>query len=458
MEVLNENNGYINSARTQGLIKKWGTRISTLESVKGAPLSLERKALLATTFQNTADHIAYSEAVQSTDIGAYKRYALDMVGAVEINAIAPEVVSVQAINNRVGMINFAKYNYGVTKGGTAAGTTFADVRQLHTSDENYTSEVVEDEELASGSTTAHTGILAWAPIQPGTVKIVAGDVVIADSAMDGTLSAAAGIAAGATIDYSTGEYSFTLTTAATAFASYSYVNEHVPTSNLPEVTISIESLPVTAKTRRLAARWGFEAGYELQKEYGSSIEDLLSTTAASEIMHEIDMELLGDLKRIATSNAVSQWGAQPQVGVSQQDHFDAFRIKINEGKQAVYQKVRKATPNFMVCGTSVLVVVTSIKGFTPSGQTAIGPYFAGTTPDGTKIYVSPDYAPTEYVLGYKGNSLLEAGYVYAPYMPITTTAMVQLEDMAGRKGWATMYGKRAVNSSLYVRGTITGLN
>ena len=61
------------------------------------------------------------------------------------------------------------------------------------------------------------------------------------------------------------------------------------------------------------------------------------------------------------------------------------------------------------------------------------------------------------VLGYKGPNMLDAGYVYCPYLPITTTGMISLADDFGtREGWATIYGKKAINPRLYVKGRIDG--
>lgn len=62
-----------------------------------------------------------------------------------------------------------------------------------------------------------------------------------------------------------------------------------------------------------------------------------------------------------------------------------------------------------------------------------------------------------FVLGYKGPNMMDAGYVYAPYLPITTTGMITLpDDFGSRVGWATMYGKKAINPRLYVKGRIDG--
>lgn len=121
----------------------------------------------------------------------------------------------------------------------------------------------------------------------------------------------------------------------------------------------------------------------------------------------------------------------------------------------VYQSTRKIKPNFMVCGLNVASVIEVMRNFSPSGQQAIGPYFMGTLGN-IKVYVSPEYNPDEYVMGYKGSSFMDAGMFYCPYMPIISTDLLMTDDFAGRKGWATMYAKKMVNNKMYIRGKITG--
>lgn len=445
---MNGNNGYISQPQNKILTEKvWKNRLDAIETATGS-LSDEKKVATAICLENTKKQIAYLESIaatQSPDIGAYKRYALDMVGAVVPNLIAYDIASVQAINNKIAMINFMKYHYGDAKGGTGAGQVFADVRNFGQSDMNYTSDHVEGEEFS--------GTLDWTPVLPGTVKFSTGLVD------DGNGKIMNGDTEAGTVNYATGEVVLTEAAAEGTTVSYGYANEHVPAKKIPSITLSIESLPIKAKTRRLAAIWGFEASYELQKEYGQSMEDLLSTTAAGEINHEIDLEVMDRIHKAARATARDPWSVIPATGVysNLQDHYDSFLIYLNQLSNDIYATTRRIRPNYVLCGTDVATIITSNRTFKPSGEiaTAKGPYFAGTLGQ-FKIYVSPDFGAKDFCLGYKGDTLLDAGFIYAPYMPIMTTSMVQLEDMAGRKGWATMYGTRTVNDAMYLKSSIVG--
>ena len=359
------------------------------------------------------------------------------------------------------MVNYIKYVYNTTKGKTTAGTEFASSLAMGKSDELYTTRKIdlESPSITRGEDNKEiSGNLAWSPVLPGTVNLTLGDVVITDN-KNGKLVAASGIEAeGATIDYATGAFAFKLTaedSQSIPTVSYEYNNEYIPAKEIPEIGLQLVSVPIQAQTRRLKAIYAFEASFELQKEYGQDMQELLNTQAAAEIAHEIDMEICNDLYKFANAGVELVWSKAQPHGVNLIDHYDSFVVKLEEGSAAIYQATRRVRANFVILGTSAAVVASSCRQFVPSGVTNVtGPYFLGTI-NNFKLYVNPEYDPNAFVLGYKGDNLLNAGYVYAPYMPILTTDLVQLEDMAGRKGWATQYGKLMLNNRFYIKGKIT---
>lgn len=107
MATINEN-GYLAQPKTKMLCEKWAKRIALVESttLEGKKMDLARRACLAKCLENTQQFIKgqLGEAVQSTDIGQYKRFALDIVTTVVPNLIAYDLVSVQPIDNRVGKL------------------------------------------------------------------------------------------------------------------------------------------------------------------------------------------------------------------------------------------------------------------------------------------------------------------------------------------------------------------
>jgi hypothetical protein len=84
-----------------------------------------------------------------------------------------------------------------------------------------------------------------------------------------------------------------------------------------------------------------------------------------------------------------------------------------------------------------------------------GVYHAGTLNGRWEIFKDANYAASEYLVGYKGETMWETGYIYAPYVPIYTTPTVMLDDFMGRKGIASRYGKKMVDGRFYCKGGIT---
>lgn len=380
---------------------------------------------------------------------------MDIVNAVVPNLITYDIASVQPIDNRVGMINYISYEYGSKKGQTNPGDMFASSLNMGQADMNYSSRTIDNESV-SFTGTAVSGNLSWLPILPGTLYFEAdGGSVVGKDDGNGNI-VGTGITTG-TINYATGAIAVTLAAKPSQdpTVTYEYNNEDVPLVNtVPEVNLKITSLPVVAQSRKMKAVYAFDAAYELEKEYGQDIDALLATEVAGEIAHEIDMEIASDIFKMANAGQPITWSKKMPVGVNNLDHYDSFYTKLVEGANVIYGATRKVQPNFMICGLGVLSVVQVMRNFTPSGAAAIGPHFAGTL--GTfKVFVSPDYAPNQFVLGYKGGSFMDAGMFYCPYMPIISTDLLMTDDFAGRKGWATMYAKKMVNSKLYLQGFIT---
>ena len=446
------------TAKNALLIKKWNKRINITENVRRehneSPLTLEQKVALAVSLENTSNRLRLAESSQPGSVGQYKRYALDIVNAVVPNLIAYDLCSVQPIDNRVGMINYISYEYGRAKGQAQKDQMFASSLNMGASDQNYTSNQVDLEIVGESGKNVETNV-QWTPVVPGTVAVQAnGGTVVGQDDGNGNITGD-GITAGS-INYATGEIKVTFATVPSdePNVSYRYNNEDAPIMNVPEVNLRISSLPVIAQSRKMKAVYAFDAAYELEKEYGQSIDTLLATEVSGEISHEIDMELANDMYKMAGAGPDQTWSKTQPVGVNNIDHYDSFYTKLVEGGNTIFGATRKVQPNFMICGLGISSVVQVMRNFTPSNAIAVGPHFIGTLGQ-LKVYVSPDYEPNSYVLGYKGTSFMDAGMFYCPYMPIVSTDLLMTDDFAGRKGWATMYAKKMVNNRMYLRGHIT---
>lgn len=452
--MANINESIVNTPKSQKLLRKYDSKLKLAESAvakRGLDMTFERKLATAQTLENTSRHIRAMESVngfgpgqasQPANVGQYKRYAIDMVGTIVPSLIAPDVVSVQAVDNRVGMINILQFQYGSDKGGAKEGDVFASPLAYQGMDKSYTSSHIDGEDIAVDATGATT--LAWGPIRQGSVTFYDASGAPVGRDGDGTV----------VVNYGTGEVTG-LTGLNAVSAAYTYDNETVPVKT-PTMKMDIKSLPITTQSRKLSAVWAFDAAYELEKEYGQSMQDILATQAAAEIAQEVDNEITLDLFRIANAGPQVMWDRTQPVGVSAADHYDSFYNKIVEGSNEIFKATRRAHANFMICGLNVDAVLKCMRNFEAvKDESAIGPHFIGTLGGQIKVYVNPNYDADTFVLGYKGPNMLDAGYVYCPYMPVMTTDMITLaDDFASRQGFATMYGKKAINPRLYVKGRI----
>lgn len=450
MASLNES--FYSTPQAKRALKMYENRIKIAESVRkqaGKPaLTYEQKLATAVTLSNTARHLKAMESVnlgatQPSSIGQYKRFALDMVGTVMPSLIAPDLVGVQAIDNRVGMVNVLEYKYGSTKGSAEQGGVFASSLGYQGMNPYYTTASIDGELIVGGTGAKGTYNLKYTPVKEGTVRVIKKDGTLRE---DVTLK-----------DASTGQIESAAGFEADDKAYYLYDNESVPVTS-PQMSLDIKSIPIETHSRKLSAIWAFDAQYELSKEYGADMQQLLATQATAEIQQEIDNEITLDLYRIANAGPEVSWSRIQPVGVNIVDHYDSFWNKIVEGSNQIFAATRRTRANFMVCGLGVDAVLKTMRNFVSSEDlSAVGPHFIGTLGGQIKCYVNPNYDANSFVLGYKGNTLMDTGYVYAPYMPIMTTGMVTLaDDFAAREGWATTYGKKAINPRLYVKGRIDG--
>lgn len=395
---------------------KFANRIRIAENVQkqaGRTFGIEKKAALATLLENTSSLL---EATNSVNIPS-KTFFLDMITAVVPNLIATDIVSTQAMDSKAGIISYLRYKYGTTKGSTVAGTVFTDSLNTGYSDPNYTSRVVDEELFASGTNLDYT------PVISGTFSAreeSTGKMIVEGTVTGNTVALVCPTDAGitGTLDYVTG--AITLTgVSGDVFMTYSYDNETVPFNNItgnayqnviPEMTMDLAQLPIYAKSRKLAAYWGFDAAYDLKKQYGAEMNDLISTQAAGEITHEIDTEICIDLLIKAGAGPALTWSKTAPIGVNIVDHYDSFWVRLTEGANIVFGATQRVQPNFILCGLNVASVITCMRNFDGTGASnAVGPHFIGTLGGKYKVYVVPQYPANKFLMGYKGTNFLETG-------------------------------------------------
>lgn len=460
VEALNE---FYKSSYVKKLQEAYDPYLQTVAKNK-TNFNEDQSARLAIMLSNVETQLMRDakkyEGTQVNDIGMFKKHAMALISATMPNLIAEDIVSIQPLMQKVGQIFFMKYLYGTSRNGINAGDTMFDRFGSPKYNENYTNEIITDEEIGTGdgSTKAFEGFLAFTPVRPSTVAITAGSVKIADDG-NGTLI---GTGVTGTVDYSTGRVTITFSTApedsVTIDADYDYDLEFAP-STIPQIQLKVEETTVKARPRKLRALYSFDSGYDLKVSQGVDIDASLLEASVAEIRTEMDAEFLLDLYKQA--GATTSWNRyyDPSTYAYSKHEFDLqFLDSITSAGNQMFQDTRRILPNILVVGKEAGDILDCIGA--PRYQAVAvsnpnGPHYAGTLDGRIKVYKNPYFASNQYLLAYKGNNILDAGYIYAPYLPIYSSQLLMLDDFVARRGFATSYGKKMVNNKCYIAGTIT---
>ncbi len=261
-----------------------------------------------------------------------------------------------------------------------------------------------------------------------------------------------------------------------------------PSPPIPEIDIKIESLAITATTRKLRARWSPELAQDLNAYHSMDAEVELTSILSEQIALEIDREILGDLVSQA-NGSVMYWSRAPGkfvnklTGVAQQlasslsigpqftgtvrEWYETLVETVIDVANTIHRKTLRGSANFLVTSPDVCTILESSVLYKPKysidGEGQVGSPFTigaeaiGTVSNRFTVYKDPYFARNKILVGYKGGSYLETGYVYAPYVPlIVTPTIFAPEDFTPRKGVMTRYGKKMVRSDFY--GTVTVLD
>jgi hypothetical protein len=229
----------------------------------------------------------------------------------------------------------------------------------------------------------------------------------------------------------------------------------------------MKSIPLLAKARRIAVYYSQIAAFQAKTDYGFDLGDQLAEKAVGQLSYEIDTEVVNLLDKTAGPNPTTIPGAtgatttltlsrNHNVGVSKAEHYEGFSEVIEIGRQIIYDRTKRFAPNYMIIASDVLPILTFMKGFkaAPAGQIN-GPYFAGTL-NSLKVFVSPAIEPGRFLLGVNGDDMMSSVAVYAPYMAIVPTQLLQYADGGTSQGWSTMYDLKVLNKDLIVAGEISG--
>ena len=198
-----------------------------------------------------------------------------------------------------------------------------------------------------------------------------------------------------------------------------------------KISIQILKQPVEAKTRKLQARWTFEAAQDAQSMHGLDVEAEIMAALAQEITAEVDQEVLASLRSLAATEETFDQSAVSGTATFVGDEHAALAILVNRVANLIAQRTRRGAGNWAVVSPQALTVLqsasTSAFARTTEGtfEAPTNTKFVGTLNGAMKIYVDSYAADDKAVLvGYKGASETDAAAFYCPYIPLMSSGTV----------------------------------
>ena len=409
------------------LVEKWGPVLN--EDTAGSIKDNHRKQVTAALLENTEralteERAQLNEAAPTNATGGsinnWDPVLISLVRRAAPNLIAHDLASVQPMNGPTGLIFAMKSKY-TSQGGTEALYNEADTQFSGT-------QATPANNVADG--TDGSGLLSYG----------------GDSAMPGPNHGSA-----------------MATDSAEALGSSG-------STDFAEMAFSIERQTVTAKSRALKAEYSLELAQDLKAIHGLDAESELANILSTEILAEINREIIRVINAHAKPGAQSAQITKKGIidldtdvdGRWSAEKFKGLGIQIDREANQIAKDTRRGKGNVMVCSSDVASALAATGMLDYSQVLAsntlnvddTGNTFAGTLNGRMKVYIDP-YATVDYItVGYKGANAYDAGLFYCPYVPLTMMRAVAEDTFQPKIGFKTRYG---LASNPFTPGSSNGL-
>lgn len=240
-------------------------------------------------------------------------------------------------------------------------------------------------------------------------------------------------------------------------------------TEIGEVSFKLDSVTVSVEERKLRATWSPELAQDVSAFHNIDAEAELTAILSEQIAAEIDREILRDLRKGAPWQArwdVNGWRRQAgfSTNYTQKDWNQELFTKINQVSAQIHKSTLRGGANFIVVSSEISALFDNLEFFHVSDASAesdqynMGIEKIGSLSGRYTVYRDP-YAPHwSMIIGHKGKSLLDTGYIYAPYVPLQLTpTMYNPFNFAPVKGIMTRYAKKMVNNRFYGHIRVDGL-
>ena len=240
-------------------------------------------------------------------------------------------------------------------------------------------------------------------------------------------------------------------------------------TEIGEVSFKLSDVTVSVEERKLRATWSPELAQDVAAFHNIDAEAELTAILSEQIAAEIDREILRDLRKGAPWQLKWDYnGWRRQAGFStnytQKDWNQTFMTKMNQISAQIHKSTLRGGASFAVVSTEISAMLNDLEYFHVTDANAEATSYSmgiekiGALQGRYQVYVDP-YSPAEScIIGHKGDSLLDTGYIYAPYVPMQLTPTIyNTANFAPVKGIITRYAKKMVNNRYYGHIVCNGL-
>ena len=451
------------------LVRKVFGQISTKEFVSVQPMNLPSGLVFYLDFQygTTKAPFASGDSMYG-DQGGNAPFGNDSVGgaygAGRFGYSINDTASTTAIAATASADWFADLNAdGAYSASAAAGDLAVYSVPVSALGANYDAEAIRGFYLTSSAISPSDILPAFTKIDGANIEFVAAkDLAVATDAVDVVFSLQP-------TDASRGDFEDGNTA----------LNAGNDPIAIPEINVQMKGEAIVAKTRKLKAVWTPEFAQDLNAYHSLDAEAELTSIMSEYISLEIDLEVL-DMLIDSAAAGTEYWTAENNKALdgsgftntnlgfynSQGQWFQTLGTKMQKLSNIIHQKTLRGGANFLVCSPTVATVLESIPGYASNSDGdvtkssyAFGVQKAGAINNRYTVYKNPYMKENTILMGYRGGQFLEAGAVFAPYVPLIMTPLVYDPDtFTPRKGLLTRYAKKVVRPEFYGKIYVSGLN
>lgn len=443
-------------------IKRWEP---LLEGVSGD----YQRAALATLLDNQQEWMENQGYTTSQDVQVFTTLAFPLIRRIYTSLYANQLVSIQPMRQPTGKIFFLDFIYGSRLDPIQRGQRMDyqhDQGQTINDARFYTKGYARGQTLGTGDGTETEfeidhNLTPWLETQFTPIKVNTNLKVYVDSVAQTLVFTGSASPGEVRVHADIGKFVFgdPPDNGAVVTADFD-VRLEGDDSRIPEMTLAMSSDAIAAVTRKLKFRWTLESEQDLRAYHGLSVENELATHAAQEIEREIDREIIWDL--LGASSATVNWqkaydpsSGQPGEGYTRKEYEETLVHAMMEADKVIYDK-RLVRPNWAVTGTDVGLRLMKLEtfrargGFDSNMAVTGGPNVAGSIGNRYNLIIDPIFPADTILMGYKGDTFAQTGYVYAPYVPlIVTPPLMDPNDFTPRRGMMRRDATKVISNDFY---------